>query len=39
MLGEAGYMTDLPAATLNNMIDVVKGDRTADWIWSDPCAL
>src|SRR5580700_2578513 len=25
MLGEAGYMTDLPAATLNNMIEVVKG--------------
>jgi formate dehydrogenase major subunit len=25
MLGEAGYMTDLPAKTLNNMIDVVKG--------------
>jgi formate dehydrogenase major subunit len=25
MLGEAGYMTDLPTATLDNMIDVVKG--------------
>jgi len=25
MLGEAGYMTNLPAAALNNMIDVVKG--------------
>ena len=39
MLGHAGYLTDLPAKVLDDMIEVVKGDRADDRLWADSCAL